>query len=205
MPLIRCRAGHNYDPARHTSCPYCGIPGLSFDNRPDYDSRRPEPPGPQEDAGSYSGAFPETGLTAEMETGCKEPRSPAQADGPTPPTEAQASFDPVVGWLVSLSGRERGEAFAVRRGRNPVGRGETMMIRISGDDTVSAVNHAFVVYDPRRNAFRIQSGNGDNPVCLNDEAVTVTARLNAYDVVEIGSTRLLFVPLCCDKFCWREE
>ena len=41
---------------------------------------------------------------------------------------------------------------------------------------------------------------------VNDspEPVMMTVRLKAYDVLTIGSTKLMFVPLCGEQFSWDE-
>ena len=39
----------------------------------------------------------------------------------------------------------------------------------------------------------------------NDEQVEMVRPLKAYDVIEVGKSRLLFLPLCGDRFKWDEE
>lgn len=49
MPLKRCENGHNYDPAKHTTCPYCAVP-LDL----------PQAGAPRANPGAHGGAQPKT-------------------------------------------------------------------------------------------------------------------------------------------------
>jgi len=37
---------------------------------------------------------------------------------------------------------------------------------------------------------------------LNDEEVDVPVELKPHDIIELGQTKLMFVPLCGEKFQW---
>jgi hypothetical protein len=39
-------------------------------------------------------------------------------------------------------------------------------------------------------------------VYLNDEEVTVPTELKPYDIIELGQTKLMFVPFCGEHFQW---
>ena len=39
----------------------------------------------------------------------------------------------------------------------------------------------------------------------NDEQVEMVRPLKAYDVIEVGKSQLLFLPLCGEQFQWNEE
>ena len=41
-------------------------------------------------------------------------------------------------------------------------------------------------------------------VYLNGELFDGRVELHAYDIIKLGNTRLLFVPLCTEKFAWEE-
>jgi hypothetical protein len=38
----------------------------------------------------------------------------------------------------------------------------------------------------------------------NDKAIFATEKLAAHDTIEVGQTKLLFIPLCGDKFKWEK-
>lgn len=113
-------------------------------------------------------------------------------------------FDPVVGWLVSIEGGQRGQSFPLHSARNFVGRSDGMHVSISGDASISKDKHAIVTYDPKQNRFVLTQGpNTTQMVYLNGEGVYQPEPLSAHDVIEVGHTRLLFVPLCSDAFHWK--
>jgi pSer/pThr/pTyr-binding forkhead associated (FHA) protein len=114
----------------------------------------------------------------------------------------KAGIDPVVGWLVCVKGPSRGRDYRIRSGRNGIGRSDAMDVPIAGDDTVSRENHAFLVYEPRKRSFSIRPGDGRGLVYLNGEEVIQASDIKNYDVIELGETQLLFVPLCGEKFHW---
>ena len=79
-----------------------------------------------------------------------------------------------------------------------------MDICIENDNTISRRKAASISYDDLGKVFFIQKGEGRNLIYLNGAAVRSDADLAIYDRIRIGSTELIFVPLCCDKFTWQE-
>lgn len=114
--------------------------------------------------------------------------------------------EPVVGWLVATEGPHFGADFRLKTGRNFIGRSNTVDIDLSSDLSVSRENPAAVVlFDSRNSRFLLQAGTSKELCYLNGELVLETATLNPHDVLEIGNTRLLFVPLCGSAFCWENQ
>ena len=111
--------------------------------------------------------------------------------------------EPVVGWLVCISGPEKGKDFRIYGKNNTVGRSEKMDICIKGDTTISRENHARLAYDEKHNAFHLIPAESTNTIYLNDEPVYVPAKLTARDIIEFGDCKLMFVPLCDDNFSWK--
>ena len=114
-------------------------------------------------------------------------------------------FDPVVGWLACVEGPSRGKSYTIRGGINSIGRGDRMDITITGDRTISMENHARISYSDRNNRFNLLPGDGRNIVYLNGEEVFSATPLQAYDLIDFGETKLLFVPLCGERFTWKQE
>jgi hypothetical protein len=79
-----------------------------------------------------------------------------------------------------------------------------MDIYINGDDTISRDSHAVVSFDPKRGKFRLHAGEGRGLVYLNEDIVDGAAELNPYDVIELGQTKLLFIPFCGERFQWMQ-
>ena len=148
------------------------------------------------------------------------PPEPVQTAPPSPPgfgvsvtaagktvgmMQSQMGFDPVVGWLACVAGPSRGKSYTVRGGVNSIGRSERMDIVITGDLKISAENHAKISYSDKHNRFNLLPGEGRNIVYLNDEEVFTPMPLHAYDLIDFGETKLLFVPLCGERFTWKTE
>lgn len=62
-----------------------------------------------------------------------------------------------------------------------------------------------ISYNPRNRTFRIAPGEQRGIVYLNDEEVLTPMPLAPYDRIELGATKLLFVPFCGERFTWPVE
>lgn len=119
--------------------------------------------------------------------------------------QSQMGFDPVVGWLACVAGPSRGKSYTIRGGINAIGRGDRMDIVITGDLKISSENHAKISYSDKNNRFNLLPGEGRNIIYLNDEELFSPMPLQAYDLIDFGETKLLFVPLCGERFTWKKE
>ena len=108
--------------------------------------------------------------------------------------------EPVVGWMVCIKGAYRGESFKLKSGRNFIGRAANMDIVLGADQSVSRLRHAAVVYDPKSRAFIVAAGDARELCYLNGEVVVTSQKLKAYDVLTLGNTELMLIPLCGEKF-----
>ena len=208
MALIRCQQGHFYDPSRHNACPYCGsMPAGGMGATEAHPPMGPPP------IGAAVGATRPLREVPPQVVGPTVPLRPAGSPlvgGKKGPEEGRTiavdmkkvGIDPVVGWLVCIKGPSRGRDYRIRSGRNGIGRSDAMDVPIAGDDTVSRENHAFLVYEPRKRSFSIRPGDGRGLVYLNGEEVIQASDIKNYDIIELGETQLLFVPLCGEKFHW---
>ena len=118
--------------------------------------------------------------------------------------QEKMGFDPVVGWLACVEGPSRGKSYTIHGGINSIGRSERMDITVTGDMTISAENHAKLSYSDRNNRFNLIPGDGRNIVYLNGDEVFAATPLNAYDIIDFGETKLMFVPLCGERFTWKD-
>ena len=157
--------------------------------------------------------MPPRGYAPPQPAPAPEPTAPPQFHGPSVLAagrtvgmmQEQMGFDPVVGWLACVEGPSRGKSYTIRGGINSIGRGDRMDITITGDRTISMENHAKISYSDRNNRFNLLPGDGRNIVYLNGEEVFAATPLNAYDLIDFGETKLLFVPLCGEQFTWKKE
>ena len=46
---------------------------------------------------------------------------------------------------------------------------------------------------------------GRNLLKVNGKTVLNAVELNRYDIISIGTTKLMFVPLCGEHFSWKKE
>ena len=157
--------------------------------------------------------MPPRGYVPPAPAGEPEPTAPPRPHGPSVldagktvgMMQEQMGFDPVVGWLACVEGPSRGKSYTVRGGINAIGRGDRMDITITGDRTISMENHAKISYSDRNNRFNLLPGDGRNIVYLNGEEVFAATPLQAYDLIDFGETKLLFIPLCGERFTWKKE
>jgi hypothetical protein len=184
-PLTRCSNGHYYDSKKHTSCPFCGVQNLGIDIQKTM-AKRPGNSG--------------------YEINATKPLGHAQGQGDVGKTKGiykqKIGIEPVTGWLVSISGPEKGLDYRIKAERNFIGRSEAMDIRIVKDETISRENHASVSYSPKTKAFRLYPGDSRGLVYLNDQEVLTPELLKPFDIIELGTTRLMFVPFCGERFQW---
>ena len=190
MAMTRCSHGHFFDAAKHTSCPYCGV-GAYVEGKT---RRVPDNAGAAASASSPA------------------PVAPIPASSPTPSVEpgatravyrdAASGISPVIGWLVCVEGPDKGRDYRIHSEKNFIGRSATMDIAVTGDESVSREKHASVAYDPKRRATWILPGEAAGLVYLNDQLVNTPMKLAPRDIVEVGKTKLMFWPLCDDKFHW---
>lgn len=225
MEIVRCSKGHFYDSEENATCPMCaaeaarnknpignnvlpdGIIGTSYFD----DGNTPSPTMPvdpnsgkvqgyqptvsadyhhaQSSSNGNMGAYPKT-----------EPISPVAAS-----SEESTTFDPVVGWLVCIEGATKGNDYRIHSQNNYIGRSARMDISIPEDSHISAENSAIIAYDNEDRTFYFGPGSGRNIVRVNGKPALSVEKIEAYDVLTIGTTKLLFVPLCGDRFDWNEK
>ena len=114
-------------------------------------------------------------------------------------------FMPVVGWLVCIDGPAKGRDYRIHSQYNYIGRAHHMDICISGDDCISAERAAILAYDSEEKFFSFGPGMGHNVVRVNGKMLMNAVALNPYDELTIGKTKLLFVPLCGERFDWNDK
>lgn len=116
----------------------------------------------------------------------------------------KVSIDPVVGWLVCISGEHFGESFNISAGKNSIGRNVENKIVISRDSSVSRVKHSLIIYEPKKRKFYLQPGDSSGLTYLNGDDVFETKLLEPKNIIEIGASKFIFIPLCNDEFSWDE-
>lgn len=113
-------------------------------------------------------------------------------------------MDLIVGWLVCIEGPDKGKDYRIYAKNNSIGRAEGMDICLKNDLTISRENHARLGFDEKNVAFYLIPGDSVNNIYINDSPIYAPTQLAAYSVIELGETKLLFVPLCNEKFNWKK-
>lgn len=193
MPQILCPKGiHFYNPETHSSCPIC-----------------------QEDEAMSAAPAGEAELeskrTMPMNSGTEVLRTDNLASQKTVfKGSGSAVFDgkslPTAGWLVITEGPGLGRDFRLIQGDNRIGRSVELEVPLvfgdKSDLSVSRETHATVIYDDKSNTFYVNRGGSRNMPTLNGETIMQLQELKAGDVLQVGETKLLFVPLCGGDFRW---
>ena len=206
MTLVKCPNGHYYDSSRFgNNCPHCGMSGAASSgadqttvplNIPD----APQPANEVTEPLTVSQPVVSQPANVTAPTVSDDDRTlPVTADMLDGMVEKPA---PVVGWLVCNDGVNKGTDYRLHQGRNFVGRSPEMDVCILGDNTVSRSSHAIVVYDPRSNVYLAQPGSSKELFYVNDKLVLNPVELKTMDLLNIGDTKLMFVPLCGEQFHW---
>ena len=129
--------------------------------------------------------------------------APAGPGAPAQPAAPKA-IDPVVGWLVSIKGPHFGESFGIHSGMNSIGRNASNRIVLDRDPAVSREKHAFITYEPKHRCFYVKPGDSSGLVYVNEDYITENRQINVRDVLEIGGSKLIFVPFCTEEFGWED-
>ena len=194
MALTECANGHLYDEDQYASCPYCqgGINRVEFGGG---DSGIGKTVG----IGTPDGVpiTPEIGATV-APSGYRSKSGGNEDVGKTVAIlQKSLKVEPVVGWIICIEGEDKGKDYRIEAKNNPIGRSEKMDICIKGDSTISRENHARLAYDVKHNAFHLIPAESTNSIYVNDEPTYVPTKLNAYDLIEFGESKLFpYVATC---------
>ncbi|MDP4180316.1 MAG: FHA domain-containing protein [Bacillota bacterium] len=139
---------------------------------------------------------------AGLEKAGRKVSQPAIDSEKTQTTDDPIGIEPVVGWLVCIDGEQKGKDYKIRKGKNFIGRSDEMDIAILGDISISRKNHAAISYNQKQRNFFLIPGDGAGLVYRNNEVVFMPVELSSYDLIEIGKSKLIFIPLCGVHFDW---
>ena len=221
MANLECARGHLYDADVYSTCPYCnsGSKAISFMDGGVAEIGKTGP------VGGFAGALgdsmvpvddaPEAGvdqvnktkpLVDEKKVEQIRKTEPLSVDTGSYQRSGHGGVEPVSGWLVCVEGADKGKAFQLYTRINTVGRGASNDVSLSKDYNITSGIQARIAYDPKENEFWLVPGERNkNSNYVNGVAKYGETKLEAYDLIEMGSTKLLFVPFCCDRFKWGDN
>ncbi|MDD3253286.1 MAG: FHA domain-containing protein [Lachnospiraceae bacterium] len=226
MNLTKCSNGHYYDADKYSSCPHCKK-GQGTDEDVTVNMERTGTLSDHDDEKTvsmeHSSVF--AGEQAQVPVNIppvseKQVKSvslmdavnvAAAAPAAVPDNDKTVSYyggsmgtEPVVGWLVCIEGETLGKAFELKNGKNFIGRSQSMDVILEGDPNVSRERHAIVTYEPKGRVFIAQPGESRELFYMNDKVVLMNVEMHDRDILSIGKTRLMFVPLCGPDFAWED-
>lgn len=202
--IKRCNKGHWYDTSVSKACPHCKQESEKLGIRLN---------DIEEDDRTISIAEAGISLGKELDaiignaSGVMPSRAEPQSDDDKTISFGffgTAKVQPVTGWLVCMTGKERGKDFRLHVGKNFIGRSQSMDVVLVDDKKISRNKHCSVIYDPKGDLFYV-SAEGGNLVYLNDELLETSKELEEDDKITIGDTRLVFIPFSRGKRKWEEE
>ena len=197
---VYCKQGHAYNPKEHNVCPYC----FGDDANKELDLTQAAIKDTEDDIVLTEKARTEAGLK-DVTWGQNVEWSWDDEDEHTVSVFVnKKGIDPVVGWLVALTGEEKGKDYRIHMENNYIGRDSKMDICIPVDRAVSKENHASVAFDARTKKFYLTPCNARNIIHVNEEAVFSTTELKPYDIIELGVTKFVFVPFCEGDIDWEQ-
>ncbi len=185
-------------------CYQCGSPKPDAAVKPSAPEIKPEPVRPAEQEISITAQLDESKFTGTMEDARKK------ASGSNDEGVTQVVFDEiddgfVLAWLTVKNSSSKGKVFNLTSAKNTIGRADPehpVDVDIHNDRGISRGTQATIVYDPLNKKFFLQSAGGKTFVYVNKEILLTYKELSPYDIIRVGETDLVFVPLCCDKFSW---
>jgi hypothetical protein len=193
--MVTCNNGHYYDQEKNATCPYCA-------NNSGIDVATKQTVFQGVDEEEKTALYNSPSSSDDEKTVYHSPSSNASND---PVQNEQSSSEPILlsGWLAIVSDAGKGTSYTLTFGMNTIGRGEENHISIqNGDSSISREKHALIIYDYANNLFFIKHGDGQFLSYVNGEVLLDTRQLKANDRIKVGSTELIFIPLCSDEFKW---
>jgi len=214
MNLKKCANGHFYDGDTYATCPHCAAQAGGGNETVALDA------GTQSREATTvamtASVIPEDGPT--LGSAIQTVRETTSGSGAAPSMlsddqktvsffagdETLAEQDPVVGWLVSIKGKQYGHDYRLKAGRNFIGRSSAMDVALLDEMTVSRDRHAIVVYEPKQNMFLAMPGDTKELVYLNGNVVLMPTEMRKNDVLQVGEVLLMLVPFCDNEFTWNK-
>lgn len=215
MPLQICELGeHHYDKDIYKQCPHCHEtslvqePGTAKGDTVKLKPNESPPLGktptvPLNQQGQQkSDSASKKNLTDQTNTRSKTRIIQPIAGNPSHDGATEPLL-PVIGWLIITQGPGQGADFRLVQGKNRIGRSPTQEVTLNhGDDSISREDHATLLYDNHSNTSYVIQGESRNMARLNDNTIINATELKRGDIIQIGETHLMYVPLCNDEFQW---
>ncbi|MBO4927536.1 MAG: FHA domain-containing protein [Clostridiales bacterium] len=120
-------------------------------------------------------------------------------------TESDMDYLPRVharAFLVCVDGPMTGASFVFQENKAIIGRQKNYEIALFRDNSVSRSPHAIITYNKDTLRYVIAQGDSEKRVSVNGTFINAEQEIKLYDIIGIGQTRILFIPVCSEKFAW---
>lgn len=120
-------------------------------------------------------------------------------------TESDMDYLPRIharAFLVCIDGPMTGASYVFQESRAVIGRQKNYEIALYRDISVSRSQHAILNYYSDSFRYTVSAGDADKKVSVNGVFIDAETDLKLYDIIGVGQTRLLFIPVCSEKFAW---
>ena len=134
-----------------------------------------------------------------------EQQAPRDPNATVSLTESDMDFIPRVharAFLVCIDGPMTGASFVFQEKKAIIGRQKNYEIALFRDNSVSRSPHAILSYDKDAIRYTVSCGDAEKRVMVNGVFINGETELKLYDVIGVGQSRLMFIPVCSDKFAW---
>lgn len=196
MAIVKCGKGHFYDNSKFSQCPYCGI------IEPDDDVTVCLVPPTDQSVDDKTVALRTDPLS---EGNVQNTENIVDDDDKTVRFyEEQKGVDLIVGWLVCVSGMERGRDYRLHQGFNRIGRDYKMDIPVMDDKSLGREPVCAVVYDDRTNKFFAVQQQG-SLAYLNGQVLQGAVEIKTGDIISAGKSLFEFVAFCREGRTWENE
>ena len=120
-------------------------------------------------------------------------------------TESDMDYLPRIharAFLVCIDGPMTGASYVFQESRAVIGRQKNYEIALYRDISVSRSQHAILNYYSDSFRYTVSAGDADKKVSVNGVFIDAETDLKLNDIIGVGQTRLLFIPVCSEKFAW---
>lgn len=195
MAKRTCSKGHIYDQAIYgDNCPFCPsgtVANNNYNNTVVGDFGGTEVN--QESGGTQVGGATNGGPTIPMNGGNRGGFAGGTVIRPSESNTGTPSGKRIIGLLITYDRVATGQVFNIYEGRNYVGRDVSLDISIQGDSQVSS-KHFSILYRVADGKFKFKDEQSSNGTFLN-ESLTDEGELCTFDVIRVGSTKLIFIAI----------
>lgn len=227
MKLTKCSNGHFYDADKYSECPHCeggsvksstSSTSSKTNKTSNTKSENPSKKIKTEDENNMHKTIAKFGTNGDVNNNSgltqainnpnfmnlydKEQNGENVQSGKNSSKERNRSYVPVCGWIVGISGPEYGHSYELYLIDNSIGSGDDNIISIKNDSYLCANSHAIISFDSANQVFYLDYNRSEGKILVNNYSISESVYLKYMDVLQIGSSSYMLVPLCKDGFTW---